>query len=65
MNACDTYIALVKGYCALVVLVLPRSFSKGGFAFSAFCLILSGIIQCFAATKLVASATKCKITDYG
>ena len=65
MNAFESYVALVKGYCALVVLVLPRSFSKGGFLFSPLCLLISGIIQCFAATRLVASAIRCNQDDFG
>ena len=65
MNACDTYIALLKGYCALVVLVLPLSFAKGGYAFSALALLISGVIQCYTATLLVAAAKHFGIINFG
>lgn len=65
MNAWDCYIALCKGYCALVVLVLPRSYSKGGYGFAAVVMIISGILQCIAAIRLAASAMNIGIIDYG
>lgn len=49
MSACETYIALIKGYCALMILVLPKSFTKGGWLFSAFCMLLSAGVQAIAA----------------
>lgn len=36
-----------------MVLVLPKAFTHGGWAFSPFCVIVSGLVQYIAAKKLV------------
>lgn len=41
MNEFETFIAVIKGYCALMILILPRSFVNGGYLFSPMCLIIS------------------------
>lgn len=37
----DTFFALIKGYCAIVILILPKGFQNGGYIFSPIMLILS------------------------
>lgn len=64
MNFFETYIAVIKGYCALMILVLPRSFANGGYVFSPIVLTLSGLIQCISALKLVDIAKKLDIKSY-
>lgn len=49
----ECYIALVKGYCAILILVLPRSFATGGFACTAVLVLASGVISTFCASLLV------------
>ena len=44
MNAFETYIAIIKGYCALMILVLPRAFGRGGYIFSPIVMMLSGAV---------------------
>lgn len=44
MNFFETYIAVIKGYCALMILVLPRSFANGGYVLSPIVLTISGLI---------------------
>lgn len=44
MNAFETYIAIIKGYCALMILVLPRAFGRGGYVFSPIVMMLSGAV---------------------
>lgn len=44
MTAFETYVALIKGYCAIIILLLPKTFSHGGYVFSPICLIVSAII---------------------
>ena len=61
MNAFETYIALIKGYCALMILVLPRAFSRGGYVFSPITLLISGSVQLYAALLLVSSGQKLKL----
>ena len=53
LSAFQTYIALIKGYCCLLVLVLPKSFTHGGYVFSPLCILASGLVQFIAAKKLV------------
>lgn len=48
-----TFLAIIKGYCALVVLILPKAYSKGGSAFSTFMLIASFVITTRCALKLI------------
>lgn len=58
MNAFETYIALIKGYCALMILVLPRAFGRGGYVFSPIVMMLSGAVQMYCALKLVTAGQK-------
>ena len=53
MNAFETYVAIIKGYCALMILVLPRSFQNGGYAMSVAVMGVSAYIQYICALKLV------------
>ena len=53
MDAFQTYVALVKGYCALVIIAMPKSFQRGGYLFSPIMLFLNGILQYICALKLV------------
>ena len=52
MSAFETYIALIKGYCVLLVLILPKSFANGGFLASGFLLVLSGFFSAASACLL-------------
>ena len=49
----ETYIALIKGYCVLSVLIAPKAFVNGGFGVSGFFVAASGILSLLAALKLV------------
>ena len=64
MNAFETYIALIKGYCALMILVLPRAFGRGGYIFSPIVMMLSGAVQMYCALKLVAAGQKLGLQSY-
>lgn len=64
LSAFQTYIALIKGYCALLVLVLPKAFTRGGYLFSPACIILSGVIQAIAANKLVRAGQSLGLKSY-
>jgi len=43
LNAFETYIALIKGYCCAVLLFLPKAYANGGWLFANFCIIASGV----------------------
>lgn len=65
LSAFETYVALIKGYCALMILVLPKSFTTGGYVFSPLCLLASATLQVFAGLKLVQTAQSLGLTSYG
>ena len=48
-----TFIALIKGYCAIVILIIPKSFINGGYLFSPITLAISAMITTYCALKLV------------
>jgi len=64
LNAFETYVALIKGYCALMILVLPKSFESGGYLFSPIVLVLSALVQMISATKLVRTGLHLGLTSY-
>ena len=60
----ECYIALVKGYCVILVLILPRSFATGGFACTAGLVLVSGLISTFCASLLVQAGLQANIHSY-
>lgn len=60
----ETYIALVKGYCILSALFLPRAFQNGGWGASAIFMILSGTFSTLAVVKLVEAGLHTKLYSY-
>ena len=53
LSACETYIALIKGYSVLALLVTPRAFANGGYIFVAAIEIFSAILTTYCIMKLV------------
>ena len=53
MTSFETYIALIKGYCGISVLLMPRAFQHGGWFASAGMEIGSAFITTLCAAKLV------------
>lgn len=47
-----------------MILVLPRSFQRGGYILSPCAMIVSAVIQCFSALKLVKVANHFGIFSY-
>ena len=64
MSPFETYIALIKGYCVLLVLILPKAFANGGFIASGFLLIISGFFSAASACLLAEAGLKEKIYSY-
>lgn len=48
----EAYIALIKGYCAMTILMLPKAFANGGWLASLVFLIVSGLLTTLCAIKL-------------
>ena len=53
MNAFETYIALVKGYCCVVILFIPKAFTNGGWLWGNVCILISAWFTTMCARKLV------------
>lgn len=64
LNAFQTCVAVMKGYCALMILALPRAWVKGGYLLSPIILLISGVVQSYAAVKLVKAGQKLNLPSY-
>ena len=52
MGPFKTYFAVIKAYCAINVLLLPRSFVNGGFVLSPIALLVAGFFETLCALRL-------------
>ena len=64
MGTYEAFFAVVKGYCAINILLLPKSFANGGYIFSPVSLILSSCLQCACAVFLSKIALKTGVFNY-
>jgi hypothetical protein len=48
-----TFFAILKGYCAIVILIIPKAFQNGGYIFSPLCLLASCYLTTLCTLKLV------------
>ena len=60
----EVYIALVKGYCVILILIIPRAFVTGGYGSASILLFLSGVISTVCASLLVKSGLRANIHSY-
>lgn len=60
----ETYIALIKGYCCLSVLLVPKAFTNGGWGLSSIFMVFSGLISLWACNKLVETGLATRIYSY-
>lgn len=60
----ETYIALIKGYCAIVILFLPSAFLSGGWGMSTIILFTVAFLTTVCTLKLVESGQHLKIYSY-
>ena len=52
MTSFQAYFALLKAYCAINVLLLPKAFKNGGYLLSPIALFLACFFECTCAIKL-------------
>ena len=52
MTPFQAYFALLKAYCAINILLLPKAFKNGGYILSPIALICSCIFECTCAIKI-------------
>ena len=64
MSPFQTYIALIKGYCVLGVLLGPKAFLNGGWGISNIFMITSGALSLYATLKLVDVGLATKLYSY-
>ncbi|CDW86725.1 UNKNOWN [Stylonychia lemnae] len=58
------FMMIIKGYCAMVILILPKSFENGGYIASPATLIISGFASTVCALKLAQVGVKTGIYDF-
>ena len=56
MNTCQTFFAVVKAYCAINVLLLPRSFVSGGYMLSPIAMMVACFFEALCAARLTTVA---------
>ena len=52
MDACETYFAIMKGYCTMSMFNLPIGFKFGGWLFSPLVLFMACFVETFSAIRL-------------
>lgn len=59
-----TFFALLKGYCAIVILIIPKAFQNGGYLFSAITLLISCMLTTICTLKLVEAGLVTRFLNY-
>ena len=60
----ETFVALLKGYCAIAILVMPKGFVTGGWAASSILEVASAVVTTICAVKLVSVGLKEGVYSY-
>ena len=53
LNQFETYIALIKGYCAILILFIPGAFLQGGYVMSSALMLASAFVTTICVSKLI------------
>jgi amino acid permease len=61
----ETYIAVIKGYCAILILFIPSTYVNGGWGMSSFLFLFAAIISTICVVKLIEAGMKLGIYSYG
>ena len=64
MSWWETFVALMKGYCAIAVLVMPIGFLTAGWAAASVLEIVSAIVTTICALKLVSAGLNMGVYSY-
>ena len=64
MGTFTTFFAVLKAYCAINVLLLPRSFVNGGYMLSPLALIFATSFETLCAVRLTTVAQQYQIFSY-
>ena len=60
----ETYVALLKGYCVLSILLAPKAFVNGGWGISTIFILTTGILSLVACRRLVDVGLALEIFSY-
>ena len=64
MGTFQTFIGMIKSYCAINLLLLPKAFANGGYALSVSAMILATFFEALCAFRLSTVARKYKVYSY-
>lgn len=64
MSPFATYVALIKGYCAIAILFIPKAFQNGGWLFSGVSMLISAAMTTICVVKLVSVGLNLKTYSY-
>ena len=64
MSPFETYVAVLKGYCAILILFIPSSYVNGGWAVSSVLFLGAGIISTVCVLFLIQVGLKLGIYSY-
>lgn len=64
MGPFKTFMAMCKAYCAINVLLLPKSFTKGGYVVSPAAMAIGCFFETLSAVKLAQIAVKYELFTY-
>jgi len=64
MTPFQAYFALIKAYCAINILLLPKGFRNGGYVLSPIALIVSCFFETLCAIKLAECGRKLNKCSY-
>jgi len=64
MGVCQTFFAILKAYCAINVLLLPKAFKNGGFVLSPLAMLVAVFFETLCAVRLSTVSHKHKIYSY-
>ena len=60
----ETYIAMIKAYCAINVLLLPKAFANGGYILSPIAMFVATLFEALCALRLCKIAGQFEIYSY-
>lgn len=64
MSPFETFAALLKGYCQLSILMMPKAFANGGWGASGIFMVTSGLLSLLAVRMLVEAGLSTKLYSY-
>ena len=64
MGPIQTFFAIVKAYCAINVLLLPRAFANGGYLLSPIAMMTACFFEALCAARLTQVAHQYQIFSY-